>query len=205
MGVDSSADMIAAARARLPTAHFCLDDIARWQGQGGPFDIIFANAALQWVPDHVRLLPRLLAHLAPGGSLAVQMPDNLQEPSHVLMRETAAGGKWANTLAQAAAARTHLPGAAWYYWALRDAGAAVNIWRTTYIHPLAGGAAAVVEWVKGTGLRPFIDPLDRAQRAEFLAQYTEAIARAYPAQPDGTVLLPFPRLFFVATRPVSMG
>ena len=72
--------------------------------------------------------------------------------------------------------------------------------RTTYHHPLAGGASGVVEWFKGSGLRPFLDPLDEAERAQYLKQYQTAIERAYPALTDGSVLLPFPRLFIVATR-----
>jgi len=204
-GIDSAPDMIDAARARLPGARFVLGDITNWQDDGAAPDVIFANAALQWVPGHATLLPALLARLAPGGSLAVQMPDNLQEPSHILMREVAGAQPWQAKLAQAAAARTNLPDADWYFRLLRDAGARVNIWRTTYFHPLAGGAAAVVEWVKGTGLRPFIDPLNPAERDAFLARYTAEIAAAYPAQPDGTVLLAFPRLFFVATLPAPAG
>jgi trans-aconitate 2-methyltransferase len=91
-------------------------------------------------------------------------------------------------------------GADWYYRLLRDEGAIVNVWRTTYFHQLPGGAAAIVEWFKGSGLRPFLALLDAAERYAFLAQYEALLARAYPASPDGTVLLPFPRLFFVATR-----
>ena len=198
-GMDSSPDMIAAARKRLPDIAFETGDIGDWDN-GGPFDVIFANASLQWVPDHAALLPRLIAKLAPGGSLAVQMPDNLDEPAHVLMRETAARGPWAVALAGASKARVPRQSVDWYYRVLRAAGAGVDIWRTTYHHPLAGGAQAVVEWFKGTGLRPFIDPLDEAQRAGFIERYIDAVAQAYPAQSDGSVLLPFPRLFFVATR-----
>jgi trans-aconitate 2-methyltransferase len=199
VGMDSSPDMIQAARARLPAIQFEVADIAHWSDPG-PFDLILANAVLQWVPGHAALLPALIDKLAPGGSLAVQMPDNLDEPSHSLMREVAASGPWAGELAQAAAARTARQGAHWYYGLLRTVAGKVDIWRTTYHHPLAGGAEAVVEWFKGSGLRPFLEPLTPGERADFLSQYQAAITAAYPALPDGTVLLPFPRLFFVATR-----
>jgi trans-aconitate 2-methyltransferase len=199
VGLDNSPEMIAAARARLPRVRFELADIAAWDAPG-PFDVILANAVLQWVPDHAALFPRLIGKLAAGGSLAVQMPDNLDEPSHRLMREVAASGPWAPRLAGAAGARTRLKGAAWYYALLRPHCARVDVWRTTYYHPLADGADGIVAWVKGTGLRPFLAPLGESERAAYLAAYRAEIARAYPTQPAGTTLLPFPRLFIVATR-----
>ena len=198
MGLDSSPDMIAAARKRLPALRFETVDISAWPDPG-PFDVILANAVLQWVPDHATLFPALIAKLGAGGTLAVQIPDNADEPAHRLMRETASGGPWAGKLAQSAT-RLHRHDAAWYYGALRGKVARLDVWRTTYFHALAGGAGAVVEWFKGSGLRPFLDPLDDNERKEFLARYQAAIAAAYPAFPDGTVLLPFPRLFIVATR-----
>jgi len=200
LGIDSSPAMIEAARKRLPAAQFAVADIAAWHGPDR-FDVILANAALQWVPDHARLLPALVGRLAPGGSLAVQIPDNLDEPAHRLMREVAASGPWADKLAAAPRARDSRHGADWYFRALRDAGAEADVWRTIYHHPLAGGAAAVVEWFKGTGLRPFLDPLDETERTAFLSRYQAALADAYPVMADGTVLLPFPRLFFVARVP----
>ncbi len=195
VGVDSSPDMIEAACKRLPDVSFEVADIGGWEGSG--FDVILANAVIQWIPDHARLLPALIAKLAAGGSLAVQTPDNLDEPSHRLMREVAADGPWRAKLAGASKARAERHGADWYFRLLRVHAARVNVWRTTYFHPL-GGARAVVEWMKGTGLRPFVDPLDPAEREAYLARYETAIAKAYPAEADGTVLLPFPRLFFVA-------
>lgn len=198
-GLDSSPAMVSAARERLPHLRFETAGIEDWDDPG-PFDVILANAVLHWLPDHARLLPRLVGKLAPGGSLAVQMPDNLEEPASRLMREVAAGGPWASRLAGAAETRTGLGSAEWYYSVLRPCCARVEVWRTTYHHPLADGADGVVEWFKGSGLRPFLAPLDDAERAAFLGQYRAAIARAYPALPDGTVLLPFPRLFIVATR-----
>ena len=197
--VDSSPDMVAAARQRLPGVRIELGTVEAWD-EPGPFDAILANAVLHWVPDHPALLPRLAGKLAPGGSLAVQMPDNLDEPAHALMREVAAEEPWAGKLAGSAGARTAMGSASWYYGVLRPHCARVDVWRTTYHHPLAGGADAVVEWFKGSGLRPFLAPLDRAERGAFLDRYRAAVADAYPPLPDGTVLLPFPRLFIVATR-----
>jgi trans-aconitate 2-methyltransferase len=195
-GFDSSPDMIAAARKRLPKIDFFVSDISDWS-DGEGFDLILANAVLQWLPDHEHLMPRLMQRLNSGGALAVQMPDNLDEPAHVLMRETAAAGPWATKLADAAKARAprHEPG--WYYDVLRPVSARVEIWRTTYYHALSD-AAAIVEWFKGSGLRPFLDPLDPVEREAYLAQYLEAVTRAHPAMAGGGVLLPFPRLFFVA-------
>jgi trans-aconitate 2-methyltransferase len=198
-GLDSSADMIEAARKRLPALRFEQAAIESWD-EPGPFGAILANAVLQWVPDHASLLPRLIGRLTPGGSLAVQMPDNLDEPAHRLMREVAADGWWDGKLAAAAGTRTTIEGALWYYGLLRPHCARVEVWRTIYHHPLAGGADAVVEWFKGSGLRPFLAPLDAAEQAAYLDCYRAAVANAYPSLSDGTVLLPFPRLFIVATR-----
>jgi trans-aconitate 2-methyltransferase len=197
VGIDSSPDMVEAARKRLPEVAFRVADIAGW-GETG-FDVILANAVIQWIPGHETLLPALIGKLATGGSLAVQTPDNLDEPSHRLMREVAAHGRWAGKLAGAADARAERKGADWYFRLLRAHAPRVDIWRTTYFHPLAG-ARAIVEWVKGTGLRPFLDPLDASEQEAYLERYEAAIAEAYPVEADGTVLLPFPRLFFVAAR-----
>jgi trans-aconitate 2-methyltransferase len=197
VGIDSSPDMIAAARKRLPAIAFEVADLVGWGGSD--FDVILANAVIQWIPDHETLLPALIVRLAPGGALAVQTPDNLDEPSHRLMREVAAEGPWAARLADAAKARAARRGADWYFRLLKRHASHVDIWRTTYFHPLAG-ARAVVEWLKGAGLRPFLDPLEANEREAYLARYEAAIASAYPAEADDVVLLPFPRLFFVATR-----
>jgi trans-aconitate 2-methyltransferase len=199
IGLDSSSEMIEAARKRLPQLRFEKGDIDGWSA-AGPFDVILANAVLQWVPDHAQLFPALVAKLAGGGGLAVQMPDNLDTPAHRLMREIAADGPWAAKVAHVAGTRTPIASADWYYGLLRSS-CTVDIWRTTYHHPLAGGPDAIVEWFKGSGLRPFIDPLNDDERIAYLRRYEAAVGKAYPALPDGTVLLPFPRLFIVAVRP----
>jgi trans-aconitate 2-methyltransferase len=198
-GFDSSPEMIAAARQRLPRLRFDVAAVEIWEGPGA-LDVILANAVLQWTPGHASLLPRLIGQLAPGGSLAIQFPDNLNEPAQRAMDRTAADGPWATRLANARGARTQIESAEWYYSLLRPLCATVNIWRTTYYHPLAGGAEAILEWFKGSGLRPFLAPLNEAEQSAFLARYGEAISQAYPALPDGAALLAFPRLFIVATR-----
>ncbi|WP_382324177.1 trans-aconitate 2-methyltransferase [Hydrogenophaga sp. UC242_50] len=196
-GLDSSDDMLAAARERLPGIRFELADIEAWNPVES-FDVILANASLQWLPDHATLYPRLLSRLAPGGSLAVQTPDNLEEPAHRLAREVAAQGPWASKIGSVKHPARH--DAAFYYQLLKPRCAAVDVWRTTYFHPLSGGPEAVVEWFKGSALRPYLAPLDGGEKAAFLARYLAAITQAYPALADGTVLLPFPRLFIVASR-----
>jgi trans-aconitate 2-methyltransferase len=197
-GFDSSPEMVAQAKARLPEIDFAVADVSRWDAPG-PFDAMLSNAVLQWVPDHEHLLPRLVAKLAPAGSLAIQMPDNLEEPAHRLMREVAADPRWAARLGQGTDRRDRIRPVDWYYRLLRQTGARADIWRTTYFHAL-DGIDALVEWFKGTGLRPFLQPLDAAEQAAYLDRYRAALAGAYAAQPDGTVLLPFPRLFMIATR-----
>jgi trans-aconitate 2-methyltransferase len=199
-GMDNSPEMIEAARKRLPGVRFDLADVGGWTSGGFAPDLLFSNAVLQWVPDHARVLPALLAELAPGGWLAVQIPVNTQEPAHLLMREVAAQGPWAARLAQSDVWRDPPLPADWYFRVLREAGATVDIWRTTYHHQLAGGPRAVVEWFKGSALRPLLKVLDAAEQAQFLEHYERALAGVYTQLADGTVLLPFPRLFFIAQR-----
>jgi trans-aconitate 2-methyltransferase len=197
--IDSSPDMIEAARKRLPQIEFAVADATQWRADL-PVDVILANALFQWLGDHERLFPALVAQLASGGALAIQMPDNLQSPAHRLMREVAAEPPWRTPLAAAAQSREPLADAEGYYRMLKPHCSRVDVWSTTYHHPLAGGAPAIVEWFKGSGLRPFLEPLDAAARAAYLERYTARVAAAYPALADGSVLLPFPRLFLVAVR-----
>ena len=161
--------------------------------------MLFANAIFQWVPDHLSQLKRLLSALPQGGVLAVQMPDNLAEPTHVLMREVALDGPWRDALSNVTRLRDVLPPPRVYYDTLRPHCSRFEIWHTGYNHALED-ATEIVEWVKGTGLRPFLDPLDVPQRKEFLTQYTARVAASYLPQQDGKVLLHFPRLFLVAVR-----
>jgi len=197
IGIDSSPEMIAAARKRLPSAEFRVADIQNYV-PAMPFDVIFGNAVFQWVPDHLDVLVRLLATCPPGGTLAIQVPDNLNQPTHMLMAAVARGGPWREKFVQPIR-RDAIPAPAEYYDGLQPLAGSVDVWHTTYYHVLPD-AAAIVEWVRGTGLRPWLERLDGDERAAYLATYTERIAESYPPLVDGKVMLRFPRLFVVAVR-----
>ncbi|MCX5497177.1 trans-aconitate 2-methyltransferase [Kaistia dalseonensis] len=197
-GLDSDPDMLETARKRLPDHRFIAADLANWMPEA-PVDVLFANAVFQWIPNHLEVLVRLLGTLSSGGALAVQMPDNLGEPTHLLMEEVAHSGPWASAFAGQSLRRRALPAPSAYFDALHAASARVDVWHTVYNHPLAD-AAAIVEWVKGTGLRPYLDRVPTHLRAEFLAAYTARIAATYPPMADGRVLLRFPRIFVLAVR-----
>ena len=198
IGVDNSPDMLKQARANLPALRFEEADLHGW-APAEEADLLYSNATFQWLPDHVSILQRLLKCLKPGGVLAVQMPDNLGEPTHLAMAEAAHNTPYFEKLKTAASARAVLPKAHFYYEVLKPQCSRLDIWHTIYNHPLKG-AAAIVEWVKGTGLRPFLAPLNETEQADYLARYEALIANAYPAMADGAVLLRFPRIFIVAKK-----
>jgi trans-aconitate 2-methyltransferase len=198
LGVDNSDQMLAAARARLPAVAFEKHEIGAWGPSIRP-DLIFANAALQWLPNHHELIPRLMSYLTTDGCLAIQMPDNRQEPSHALMRMVAADGPWADRLVPVAKTRGLIGIYSDYYRWLKPLSSRVEIWQTTYVHPLPG-VGALVDWFRGSGLRPFLNPLDECERQEFIARYMEGLAEAYPPEPDGSLLFLYPRLFVIARK-----
>ena len=198
VGLDSSPDMLRQARERLPQCRFVAADIATWTPQEGT-DLLFANAAFQWVPDHQRVMRTLLEALPEGGVLAAQMPDNTSEPALLAQRQVAKSGPWASDPQIRAAARGELPPAESYYDRLKPVCTRIDIWHSVYNHVMAT-PQAIVEWFKGSSLQPFLSALDAGAREKFLAAYTEEIVRAYKPRFDGKVLLRFPRLFVVAVR-----
>ncbi len=196
VGLDSSDTMLAEARARLPQARFERADAAHWLPEPET-DLVFGNAIYQWVPDLLSVLARTLGAMRPGAVLAVQMPDNLEEPTHRLMREVAGQGPWAEKLQ--GVQRETMPSLPVFYDALAPLASRIDLWHTVYNHVLTG-PEAIVEWVKGTGLRPFLAPLEADEQQDFLGLYTEQIAKSYPSLSDGKVMLRFPRLFLIACR-----
>jgi trans-aconitate 2-methyltransferase len=196
-GVDSSPDMLVQARQDHPEWRWIEADIAAWSSDGA-YDLIFSNAALQWVPDHEKVFPALFDALPPGGVLAVQMPRNFAAPTHALLRETAADPRWsAHMPDESRVLPVGEPGL--YYDVLGPRAARLDIFEIEYLHVL-DGPEGVVEWMKGTGLRPFLQRLDAADQAPFLAAYLDRLKQAYPRRADGKVLFPFRRLFLLASR-----
>jgi trans-aconitate 2-methyltransferase len=199
LGMDSSPAMLEAARKLLPDVGFVRDDAASWTPPE-PADLLFANAVFNWLPDHGRLLPRLMDSLEPGGVLAVQMPRNHDRPSHRLMIETAKSGPWRARLARQIDRPPPVAEPAVYARILGPLARTLDIWETDYLMRL-DGENPVVTWTQATALRPFLEPLDEPGRAAFLADYAARIRAAYPPEADGRTLLLFRRLFIVATRP----
>ncbi|MGN6303060.1 MAG: trans-aconitate 2-methyltransferase [Angustibacter sp.] len=210
LGVDSSPQMLAKAAAEAEAADlagrlaFVEGDLADWTPDE-PVDVLVTNAALQWVPQHLDLLPRWVDALAPGGWLALQVPGNFAAPSHALMREVATQPPFADRLAGVLRGTESVAQPSTYATLLADRGCSVDAWETTYMQVLDPegelGADAVLAWVSGTGLRPVLDALadDPELREQFVDTYGERLRAAYPRRPWGT-LLPFRRVFCVAHK-----
>jgi trans-aconitate 2-methyltransferase len=197
-GLDRSEEMLSVGRRRTASVHWVKGDVADWSPKVAP-DFIFTNAALQWLPDHGRLFPRILGSMARRGVFACQIPISEGEPWYDTLREASEAGPWASKLAGVAQVYPTAQADAYYRW-LSPLARSVDIWETRYLHVL-DGEDPVVEWMSGTALRPLVQALeDPAERDAFLDAYRDLAARAFPRQPDGTTLFPFPRLFMIARR-----
>lgn len=196
-GLDSSPAMIEAARGTGTRIEFAVADLRGWR-PSRPVDVVVSNAALQWVPGHLDLLPDLLAHVAERGWLAFQVPGNLDEPSHTIRGDLAAEPAFAAYTTDVATPASHAP--VTYLDALSGPGIVVDAWETTYLH-IISGPDPVFTWVSGTGARPTLQALPEDLRPRFEAEFKRRLAAAYPARADGTVVLPFRRIFVVAHKP----
>ncbi|NUS35870.1 MAG: trans-aconitate 2-methyltransferase [Pseudarthrobacter sp.] len=200
VGLDSSAEMLAKAAQlaeQTPALRFEQADIAGWM-PGPETDVIVSNAALQWVPGHQDLIRAWLEALRPGAWFAMQVPGNFNAPSHALMRELASSERWAAKLGGILRGGEAVGEPADYLGILLDAGCAADAWETSYQQVLPG-PDAVLEWVRGTALRPVIAALPAADGAAFEAEYAAALRTAYPRGVHGTVF-PFRRIFAVGQK-----
>lgn len=191
-GVDSSPQMVEKARRDVAGIDFRVGDLREWDD--GPVDVLVSNATLQWLPDHLALLPRLVERVRPGGWLAFQVPGNFEEPSHTIRRDLAAEPAYAAHTEGVAVPDSHDP--AVYLDLLAGLGCAVDAWETTYLHLLTG-EDPVFTWVSGTGARPTLQALPAGLRERFEGEFRARLRAAYPPHPYG-VVLPFRRVFVVA-------
>jgi len=205
IGVDNSAEMLAVAKASTAgggTQHEWIHaDLAQWAPKD-PAAIVFSNAALHWHDDHAALFPRIFGWVAPGGMLAIQMPDQYAAPSHVALAATVSSERWRDRLGTLLR-RSPVAPAGSYFRLLAAEAAVVDAWTTEYLHvlpPAEDGVHPVVAWTKGTALTPFLAVLDGEAQQAFLADYSARVTIAYPALPDGRVLFAFRRVFVVASR-----
>jgi trans-aconitate 2-methyltransferase len=197
-GIDSSPAMIATARQAVSSATFVEADVAGWR-PSAQTDLVFSNALFQWLPERDQVMKRILQSLKSAAVFALQMPDNLDEPCHRLMREVAADGPWRVKLISAVEARRKLGDETHYYDLFAPLSEQVQIWRTTYVHAL-GNHEAIANMLASTGLKPFLDVLTEEERKAFRADYVARLSEHHPVARNGRVLFRFPRLFVIAIR-----
>jgi trans-aconitate 2-methyltransferase len=199
-GIDSSTEMIDTARQSSVKCDWQVMDIGRWaQTSLRPVDVVFSNAALQWVPDHAVIFPKLLQQVAPGGVLAVQMPNNIDAPAHRVARELAASEEWRDRFPPGRVRVWHVHETEFYYDRLAPHAARLDFWESEYLQVMES-AQQILDWYQGTGLRPYLAALSSAERERFSADYLAGIRKAYPPRADGRILFPFRRLFLIAYR-----
>ncbi|HLW55250.1 MAG TPA: methyltransferase domain-containing protein [Candidatus Angelobacter sp.] len=199
-GVDNSSDMLSQARANHPGWKWVESTVEAWEPKG-QVDLIFSNACLHWVADHATLFPRLFGYVAPGGAMAVQMPNSYHLPAHTVMHDVAADPRapWAKTIGSVTETYSVKP-IAFYYDLLRKQASRLNIWQTEYLQ-IMDGPEAVLDWVSSTAMRRFTEPLPNdEQRKEFRKRCLERIRLVYPANDQGKTLFPYFRMFVVAYR-----
>ena len=197
IGVDNSVPMLQVAAKALPDVRWLQQALDQWQAET-PADLIFSNAALQWLPDHARLFPQLLGSLKAGGVLAVQMPRNFGAPSHTLIADTVRAGPWRARL-ESLLGPSPVSEPSVYFRLLAPFSQAIDVWETEYLQVLAG-EDPVKEWTKGTALIPYLERLSRSEQVHFEADYALRLRQAYPRQADGSTLFPFKRVFIVMCR-----
>lgn len=196
IGVDNSIEMIEKARSLYPEISFSmLDASGDLSAYTGTFDVVFSNSCIQWLPNHSRLLPRLMSLLSPGGVLAVQIPVNYDEPIHRIIRTIASSPEWSGKFESHRS--INVLAYAEYYNILSTISSDFNLWQTTYYHRMPSHEA-ILDWYRATGLRPYCSQLEPAEICEFENEVLVSISHEYKIEPCGEIIMPFPRLFFTA-------
>lgn len=200
LGLDNSEDMIKKAEDIYPNLNFkCFDISKDLSFLNGSMDIVFSNACLQWLPDHQTLFPRLLDLLKDDGVFAVQLPDNFNEPIHKIIKKVVSSEKWQQFFNNKEIRSLNVLSSSEYYDLLSQKCSTINMWNTAYYHIL-DNAESILEWYKGTGLRPYLEILDEEAKKDFEEDILEEIKIYYPAQKNGKVIFKFPRLFLIAYK-----
>ncbi|MFN0172845.1 MAG: trans-aconitate 2-methyltransferase [Bryobacteraceae bacterium] len=196
-GIDHSPEMLDRARRDRPEIAWQLADIGLWTPDR-QVDLVFSNAAFQWIHGHRQVLPRLVESLAPGGVFAMQIPFHLQSALHRAILEVARSGPWSARLA-AIEPVFEILAPEQYYDLLAPRATRITLWLTEYQHVMAD-AEAIVSWIRGTGLRPYLQALEAAELEPFLDRFRRRVEEAFPVRAGGTRILPFPRLFVVLVK-----
>lgn len=197
-GADNSAEMINRAKENCPDLNFILFDAASdFSALEKDYDVVFSNACIQWVPNHPLLLKNMMSVLKPGGTLAVQIPMNYEEPIHQIISKLVSGEKWKNKFCSPRIFYTLSESD--YFGLLSDISSDFSIWKTVYFHRMPSHES-IIEWYKGTGLRPYLSVLDEADAEEFEKDVYREVVKSYPIQENGEIIFRFPRFFFTAVK-----
>lgn len=198
LGIDSSENMINRARHDYPQLEWKVYDANDDLSPLGKFDVVFSNAAIQWMPNHKELLKRFFSILNDNGVLAVQIPNLTYMPIHVAVQETAQEDIWLNYFGNMGDGLEYHE-LTFYYDALCSLAKDINLWETHYHHVLPGHEA-IIEWYSATGMRLYLEKLTGEEKERFLQSVLAKIRERYQVQTDGKVLFPFRRLFFIAYK-----
>lgn len=198
VGADNSADMVKKARSDNPDLEFITLDISKDLSEfNGKYDVVFSNACLQWLPNHRELLPRLFGLLKKGGTFAVQIPMNYDEPIHKIICSVSESGKWNERFPEKRIFGTLTKPE--YFDTLSSLTDDFEIWQTTYSHRMPG-IESIIEWYRATGLRTYLAALSEEDGAEFIADISKELEKQYPKRKNGEIIFDFPRFFFIAVN-----
>lgn len=197
LGIDNSENMIATAQTAYPELKFMLCDAEKLSSIEKKFDIVFSNACIQWIPNHAQLLKNMMSLLNTGGVLAVQIPVNYEEPIHKIIADVSSNDKWKSKFSHPRNFYNLRPNE--YYDILSGISSDFNMWCTTYCHRMKSHGQ-ILEWYRGTGLRPYLEVLSENEQADFEDDIYEALVNTYPTQQNGEIIFRFPRLFFTAVK-----